>query len=499
MPPTAKISLRTTIATVGIAPMNWFRTTPQLVIALAALWCWLPVSLTATADERQAAGGDGATGTVREDQATHDWKESTVLIETPLGGTNRATGSGLIVTTSGYVISARHVIEVEGHRTARFADGKAYPLRLVAAPRNLDLALLKIDADRTFTPFPLANSAVVKIGDTVVAAGNPRGAGLVSCSGNVRAIGTTWAWGGPYSDQMIDFDAPISGGNSGGPLLNERGAAIGVVFSVAIGAPNVSFAYPINGTLDFLRKTIAEEGLYFFELGMDVPAVGPARVAKLTPGSPAERAGVQVGDVILQVDKFKLRGGFDFHLALIGRAGGETLSIELARTGKTLTVPVTLGKGQGVPAVEVAKPARGLRLEYYEGNWERLPDFATLKPLAHGVAETVGVNAYQGKDHFALRLAGYLRVAKPGRYVFYLASDDGARLEVAGRMVVQDDGLHEARQRRGLPLHLEQGLHPMTVTYFEHSANESLRVLWEGPGFGPLELPATELFHAAER
>jgi S1-C subfamily serine protease len=453
----------------------------QRLMALIALGCCLQAS-TAVAEKFDDA-----------------WKKSTIEIVTPLGGTSRAAGSGLIVSESGYVISARHVVEAEGNRRAIFADGKSYPLRLVAAPRDLDLAILKIDAKHSFTPFPLASSAAVKIGDSVVATGNPGGKGLVASRGKVRATGKTWRWGGPYSDKMIDFDAPISGGNSGGPLLNDRGEVIGVVFSVAIGEANVSFAYPLDGTLDFLRKTLAEEGLYFFDLGMDIPSVGAAQVKKVMSGSPADRAGLKEGDLITKVDKVEVQQGFDFQLAMIGRRADEKLSIEFLRKGKTMRVSLTLGKGKCQPAVEVADAAQGLRLQYYKGDWERLPDFSKLKPKTEGIAKSISVEAYRGQDHFAIRLTGYLQVPTAGRYIFSLASDDGAQLSVAGRNVVRDDGLHAARLRRGLPLHLEPGLHPIDVTYFEHSHNESLSVLWEGPGFNSRELPASALFHSSER
>jgi len=425
-------------------------------------------------------------------------KRSAVRVEIQIPGTpRRILGAGLIVSESGYVITNRHVIEAPGPRKVIFFDGTSHPFHLVAAPRNMDLAIIKIDAGKKFEPLPLGRSSNVKAGDRVFALGNPGGRGLTISQGKVTAIGTTWRWGGPYAGKMIAFDAPIQGGNSGGPIVNVRGEAVGVVFCVAIGVRNLSFAAPIDGTVEFLHKTLAEDGLLFFELGMDVPAAGDGTVGNVAAGSPAARAGVKPGDRITNIGGAGVARGFDFHLALIGRAGGDAITLKLVRGGKPFETTIELGKMKARPAASIVRTAPGLAVQHYKGDWNRLPDFSKLKPVKSGVAKSIGIGPQKGKDHFALRFTGYVKAPAEGTYRFYVTSDDGGRLRIGGRVMANNDGLHPARTRGGRPIQLAAGLHPITVIYFEKSDNETLKVTWTRPGHKPEEIPASALFRVS--
>lgn len=317
-----------------------------LMFVSCGLFYALSVCAAGTAAEPPAAGGEPVAAPPAEPR----WQDWTVQVKTPIPNTSSyAWGSGFVVSPSGYVISNRHVIEVQGDRQAIFADGRAYPLRLVAAPRHLDLALLKIDADRKFAPLPLGRSSEVKVGQPTFATGNPGGSGLKISRGAITAIGTGWIWGGPYSEQMIGFNAPISGGNSGGPLVNRAGEGIGVVFCVAEGVSNLSFAVPMDGTLEFLRKTLDEQGHFNFHLGMEVAPYGAATITGVAAAGPAQRAGIKSGDIVAQVDDRVVRQGFDFHLALLDRRSGEKLRLKLLRQGKPFEVTVELDKRPPVP------------------------------------------------------------------------------------------------------------------------------------------------------
>lgn len=274
-------------------------------------------------------------------------------------------------------------------------------------------------------------------------------------------------------------------------------SAVRVVFCVAIGVNNLSFAAPIDGTVEFLHKTLAEDGLLFFELGMDVPAAGDGTVGKVAAGSPAARAGVRAGDRITNTAGAGVARGFDFHLALIGRASGDVIPLKLVRDGKPFETTIELGKMKARPAASIVRTAPGLKVEHYKGDWNRLPDFSNLKPVKSGVANSIGVGSHKGKDHFALRFTGYVKAPAEGTYRFYVTSDDGARVHIGGRVMANNDGLHAPRTRGGRPIQLAAGLHPITVIYFEKGHGETLKLTWAGPGFKSQEIPASALFRVS--
>lgn len=135
----------------------------------------------------------------------------------------------------------------------------------------------------------------------------------------------------------------------------------------------------------------------------------------------------------------------------------------------------------------------GLLREYYTGQWDALPDFAALKPAETGKADTFDLGPYAGREGFALRFTGYFEAPADGNYAFHVASDDGSRLWVGDRLVVDNDGLHGPREKRGF-IPLKAGKHPITVAFFEGGGAESLKVSWEGPGIPKAPIPATALF-----
>jgi len=426
-------------------------------------------------------------------------KASVVRIETAFpDNPGKAMGAGLIVSKTGYVVTNRHVIDAEGDRRVIFFDGRSYPFRVVVGVRDLDLALVKIDSSKTFSPLPLDLDGEAKLGDPVFAIGNPGGNGLTISAGKVIGIGTYWTWGGPYSDRMIAFNAPIHGGNSGGPLVNDKGDAVGVVFCTAEGVQNRGFAVPIDGALTYLRTTLVDDGRLFFELGMDVPVAGDGTVASVVEGGPADRAGIKAGDRITAVEGGPVNCGFDIDVALVDRNDGDSVRIKLRRGGKPFKTTLTLGRIKARPAATVASAKRGLKVEYYEGDWDRLPDFDRLEPATTGVVDSVGVESHKGKDHFALRFTGYVKVPAEGDYRFYISSDDGCRVRIGDEVVAVHNGLHAATLRRGRRLQLAAGLHPITVTYFEKANEEALKLMWQSSGQEPRQIPPSAFFHAAE-
>lgn len=157
----------------------------------------------------------------------------------------------------------------------------------------------------------------------------------------------------------------------------------------------------------------------------------------------------------------------------------------------------TFERVEPVAAVAVEGVRAGLAYEAFEGSWNRLPEFDRLMPVARGHAPGPTVSVAPREDEYGLRFSGFLRVPADGVYTFYLSSDDGSRLFVAGSLVVDNDGLHSVTEKYG-HIPLRAGLHAVTVEMFEKTGSEALELSWSGPGVPRQAVPAQAYFHTAE-
>jgi len=163
--------------------------------------------------------------------------------------------------------------------------------------------------------------------------------------------------------------------------------------------------------------------------------------------------------------------------------------------GSSATVQAKFEKVSPLPAVILERsPVAGLRYQYFEGNWNQLPDFDTLTFRRSGVTSRFDLSNKQRDDLIGLRFSGYIKVLRDGVYTFYTRSDDGSRLYVAGKRVVENDGLHGMQEQSG-QIALQQGYHPLELGFFEKSGDQGLEVFYAGPMIKKQEVPAYLLFH----
>ena len=415
----------------------------------------------------------------------------------PVRLTHTQRGSGFVLHEAGFLLTNSHALRLNGRGKATFHDGKGYPFRVIATDPGRDLALLKIDAKRPLKPLPLGRSGDLMVGEPAVTLGNPFGMGLTMASGIVSALGRSTKTEYTTLTDMIQTDAGINPGCSGGPVLNVFGEVIGVVTSQKRDGEGLGFATPIDKVRAVLGEMIAAEGRYAFVLGMQVATGGPAAVTAVAEGSPAQAAGVRAGDVVAAVGGRPVRRGIDFHLALVDRKGGEALGLTLSRSGKAVETTVTLGTVALREAVRVAGLVGGVNCTAYTGRWRKLPDFRGLKPAETYHAARFELGKHKDTEHFALEFTGYVRVPTDGVYLFATKSDDGSRLYVGGKLVVDNDGLHAAFEKRGFAA-LKAGTHPIRVTFFEAGGDDALEVFWEGPGLRRQVIPAKALSRRAQ-
>jgi alpha-L-fucosidase len=174
-----------------------------------------------------------------------------------------------------------------------------------------------------------------------------------------------------------------------------------------------------------------------------------------------------------------------------------TVSAGLFRNTKPITgvTKRTLKKVTPRPPESIEAPAQGLYYEYYEGEWNKLPDFDSLEPKATGTAATFDIDLRQRDEKFGFRFRGYIKVPRPGVYTFNLESDDGSKLYIGDECIVDNDGLHGNVEKSGM-IALAKGMHRITVVFFEKSGGENLEVYRFGPQLEEPDILPAELFHS---
>ncbi|RJR51306.1 MAG: DegQ family serine endoprotease [Desulfobacteraceae bacterium] len=290
-------------------------------------------------------------------------------------------GSGFVIDPDGLILTNNHVVEAADQIRVKLQDGKEYQAKIVGRDPKTDLALIKIEPDAPLRALQLGDSEQLKVGDWVMAIGSPFGlvstvtAGIVSAK--YRRIGV-----GTYDD-FIQTDASINPGNSGGPLLNMRGEVVGVttaIFSQSGGNIGIGFAIPSNMVRDLLpqlkKGKIVRGWLGVMiqqltpqlkeKLGINVE--GGALVSQVTPDSPADKAGIKRGDVIVSFDGRDIKEMNDLPYLVAKTEVGKRVPVTVVRKGEKKALQVTVGEmkpeQEAVPTEKTgAAPDLGLGLE----------------------------------------------------------------------------------------------------------------------------------------
>ena len=269
----------------------------------------------------------------------------------------RSLGSGFIIEPDGLILTNYHVVDNAEKITVRLLDGRELAGRVVGKDQKTDIALVKISA-RDLPVAPLGDSDRLEVGEWVMAIGNPFGLDNTVTSGIVsakdRQIGA-----GPY-DHFIQTDASINPGNSGGPLVNLQGEVVGIntaIFSQSGGNIGIGFAIPINLVKDLLPQLKSGGKITRGWLGVSIQGITPdlaaslgldqakgALVSSVVQNSPADRAGIKAGDVIVGYEGKEINNANDLPFLVAGTPVGKTVSLEVFRGKKETTVTVAIGK-----------------------------------------------------------------------------------------------------------------------------------------------------------
>jgi len=318
-----------------------------------------------------------------------------------------SAGSGVIIDAErGYILTNHHVVENADEIQVSLIDGEIHDAEIIGSDAATDIALIKVDADN-LTEMPIGDSEIVRVGDFVLAIGNPFGLGHTVTSGIVSALGRMGVDPNRYED-FIQTDASINPGNSGGALVNMRGELVGInsaIISRTGGNVGIGFAVPTEIAGSIMRQILDFGEVRRGLLGVTIQPIDAevaealnasvdrgALITEIVPGSAAEESGLQVDDIIVGVNDEKITNASELRNTIGLKGSGESVHIEYIRDGKTSTTTAKLGQreltrstgaeihpglagaqfaaastsnsgGVGVTAVEEGSPAaqRGLR------------------------------------------------------------------------------------------------------------------------------------------
>ena len=290
----------------------------------------------------------------------------------PQSRRSHAVGSGVIVDAErGYLLTNQHVIDNADEIIVTLTDRRRLEAELVGAAPETDIALLKIEPDR-LTALPLADSDAMQVGDYVVAIGNPFGLGQTVTAGIVSAVGRSNLGIESY-ENFIQTDASINPGNSGGALINLKGELVGIntaIFARAGGNIGIGFAIPMNMARRIMDQLLTHGKIQRGRIGVQIQDLTPdlaealgttqqqgAVVAQVIPGTPAEAAGIQAGDVVVEMNGESVAGSADLRNKVGLLRVGDAVRLVIVREGQSLEIDlavgesgrVALGAGSDVP------------------------------------------------------------------------------------------------------------------------------------------------------
>jgi S1-C subfamily serine protease len=289
-------------------------------------------------------------------------------------------GSGFVIDPRGYILTNFHVVQEAQSIEVVLGDQSRYPAKFIGADQRNDVALIKIDPKgRQLSALPLGDSSALQVGQKVLAIGNPFGFQSTLTTGVVSAIGRTVQTSqSTFIDEAIQTDAAINRGNSGGPLINTHGEAIGInsaIFTPTGTTAGIGFAIPINTAKAIAHDLMTDGRVHRALLGvetlpvagwlseaLDLPVQDGLLIETVTRGGPAAAAGLHGGDrvalagmrriaiggdVIVAVDGQKVSNQFDLNVILNRKRPGDTVNVTVYRGGKKMDIPIKLGERTG--------------------------------------------------------------------------------------------------------------------------------------------------------
>jgi serine protease Do len=331
--------------------------------------------------------GNGGFGQQQQQQAPRSHRE---------GG----LGSGVVVSSDGYILTNNHVVDGATDVRVTLPDRREFKAKVIGTDPKTDIAVVKIEATN-LPVITVGNSAKIQIGDSVLAIGNPYGVGQTVTMGIVSATGRTGLGIEDYED-FIQTDASINPGNSGGALVNDRGELIGI--NTAILAPGsggnqgIGFAVPVNLARNVMDQIVSHGSVERAYLGVTIQEVTPAiakavglpgpegaLVGDVSPNSPAQKAGIQSGDVILSMNGTQIAESNQLRMNVSMMNPGQTVNLKVFRNGQTSNITAQVAELPGKKVERASNDGNGSANQALEG--------VSVEDLNASLARQAGVPA----------------------------------------------------------------------------------------------------------
>jgi serine protease Do len=292
--------------------------------------------------------------------------------QAPEGHRTQGAGSGVIISKDGYILTNNHVVEGAKEVTVTFANQQEYKAKVVGRDPKTDLAVLKVEGKGSFPAVAMGDSDQLKVGDWVVAIGNPFGLNNTVTSGIVSAKGRVIG-AGPYDD-FIQTDASINPGNSGGPLINMQGELVGINTAIIANGKGIGFAIPVNTAKPLVPQLISTGTVARGYLGVTIQSITPelakamklpdrkgALVADVVSGGPAEKGGIKRGDVIIAYNGKTVEDSHHLPALVAATPVHQAATVTILRQGREEKVSLQVGQlpGDQTVAEQPAPPAPG--------------------------------------------------------------------------------------------------------------------------------------------
>ncbi len=276
---------------------------------------------------------------------------------------DKSLGSGFIINKDGYIVTNDHVVRDAESIQVKLSNDKVYNARIVGSDQKTDLAVIKIDSKEPLqTTAVLGDSDKLQVGQWAIAIGNPFGLDRTVTVGVISATGRSGMGIETYED-FIQTDASINPGNSGGPLLNIHGEVIGINTAIVAAGQGIGFAIPVNMAKNVVSQLMQKGKVSRGWLGVSIQPVTTALaesfglqkatgalISDVMAGSPAAKGGMKQGDVITRFDGKEIKDSKQLQLVVAGIAAGKSVSVELIRNGKPLTIVLTIGNADNATA-----------------------------------------------------------------------------------------------------------------------------------------------------
>ncbi len=268
-------------------------------------------------------------------------------------------GSGVVVSSEGFILTNNHVVEAADEIEVASNDGRKFKAKVVGTDPESDLAVLRIPVDAHLTAISFGNADGLRVGDVVLAIGNPFGVGQTVTHGIVSALGRSHLGINTF-ENFIQTDAAVNPGNSGGALVDTNGSLVGIntaIYSQNGGSMGIGFAIPVSLARTVMEQIIKSGSVTRGWIGVEVQEITPelaesfrmpssdgALIAGVMRGSPADKAGIRPGDVLLAIDGKKVKDAENMLELIASLEPGRPGRIGLRREGKEIEVQATIGK-----------------------------------------------------------------------------------------------------------------------------------------------------------